>query len=287
MNELIQQPSVELMLAESQAKRWELMQRKAQAYSTSSIVPAQYRAQIEKKEYGVVVGYEPNPSGLANCIVAINMAERMKADEMMVMQNLYIIEGRPSWSSQWVMAMINGCGKFSPLRFKLEDLGIKEVDYIEYVYNKTIKKREPIAKKITVHDFSCVAYATDKSSGVELESSKVSIEIAVKEGWYTKAGSKWQTMPEMMLRYRSASFFGSIYAPELKMGLMTVEECQDMPVDLSIKYPDSIPTNQSEQKIVEDLPDESGQESNHTNGEPSAGDFEINPEAQKQADLDI
>lgn len=291
MNELTQQPSTALMDMESQAKGWELLQRKAQAFSASTIVPAQYRTQIEKKEYGKVVGYEPNPSGLANCIVAMNMAQRMRADELIVMQNLYIIEGRPSWSSQWVIAMINGCGKFSPLRFKVEDLGTKEVDYVEYVYDKISKKREPVAKKITVHDFSCVAYATDKESGVELESTKVSISMAVKEGWYTKTGSKWQTMPEMMLKYRAASFFGSIYAPELKMGLITVEESQDMPVDLSAKYPDAIPTEQPAQPTVTDLPDESEQSAtenttdgvNQTTGETEQ-DFDVNPGAAAAAE---
>lgn len=55
--------------------------------------------------------------------------------------------------------------------------------------------------------------------------------MAVKEGWYTKNGSKWQTMPEMMLRYRAASFFGKLYAPELLMSIQTAEEVQDSTID--------------------------------------------------------
>ena len=35
-------------------------------------------------------------------------------------------------------------------------------------------------------------------------------------------------MPQAMLRYRAASFFGKIYAPELLMGLRTVEEAEDV-----------------------------------------------------------
>jgi hypothetical protein len=35
-------------------------------------------------------------------------------------------------------------------------------------------------------------------------------------------------MDEVMLRYRTASFFGKLYAPELLMGLQTVEEAQDI-----------------------------------------------------------
>lgn len=228
-----------LISIEEQTKSWELMQRKAQAYSQSSLVPSQYRSQIEKKENFKTVLVD-NPSGLANCIIAIDMAQRMRANELMVMQNLSIIQGRPSWSSQWIIAMINGCGRFSPLRFDVKPLGEKEVDYIEYTWED--KRQVPVQKKIKIDNYSCKAWATEKETGQRLESSEITIEMAVKEGWYTKAGSKWQTMPEVMLRYRAASFFGKIYAPELLMGLQSVEESQDV-VDLSTKYPDAIPSD--------------------------------------------
>ena len=258
--------NTQVITIEQETAKWELQQRKAQAYSSSSLVPVQYRSQVEKKEYGKVVGYEPNPSAVANCIIAMNMANRLGADELMVMQNLYIIEGRPSWSSQWNISMVNSCGRFSPLKFKLEDLGVKEVDYVEYQYNQTTKKREAIQKKITIQNFSCVAYATEKATGETLESAAVTIEMAVKEGWYTKAGSKWQTMPEVMLRYRSASFFSSIYAPELKMGLVTTEEAQDInpAVNLAETYPDAIDMpplqQQPAQNFADALTDDEGAE---------------------------
>ncbi|WP_252151905.1 hypothetical protein [Acinetobacter sp. ANC 4177] len=57
--------------------------------------------------------------------------------------------------------------------------------------------------------------------------------MAVKEGWYQKNGSKWQSMPEQMLRYRAASFFGRIYAPDLLMGLRTQEEELDSMIDVT------------------------------------------------------
>lgn len=288
-----------LITIEQETAKWELQQRKAAAFAASSLVPTQYRSQIEKKEgYNTVL--IPNPSAVPNCIIAMNMAHRLGADELMVMQNLYIIEGRPSWSSQWNISMTNSCGRFSPLKFKIEDLGNREVDYFEYVWNSQTKKREAVAKKITIHDFSCVAYATEKSTGEILESAKVTIEMAVKEGWYTKTGSKWQTMPEVMLRYRSASFFSSIYAPELKMGLMTVEEAQDTsPVDLSATYPDAVEiqaatTNDSIAKAIKAAKpevNEPAQSPNIVDGVDQAtgevvgneGDFEINPAAQAAA----
>ena len=195
-----------------------LMQRAAKLLSSSTLVPAAYRAWDEKKG--------DNPNALANCVVSLNMAQRMGADPLMVMQNLYIVEGRPSWSSQWIIAAINGCGRFSPLRFDLKDLGPKEV---EYEVTKWVDRQRVTSKhKATVQNLECVAWAIEKETGARIDSPKVTVEMAVKEGWYGKSGSKWQTMPEVMLRYRTASFFGKLYAPELLMGLQSTEEAHDI-----------------------------------------------------------
>lgn len=215
--------NVEVGLINSQG--FEIMQRIAIMLSKSTLVPAPYRAVIEKKS-GTGVILQENPSAISNCVIALNMAQRMGADPLMVMQNLYIVEGRPSWSSQWIIAAINKCGRFSPLRFEMKDLGEKEV---EYTVSEWIN-RERVNKKLTtkIRNFECVAWALEKDTGEKLTSIAISMEMAVLEGWYSKNGSKWQTMPELMLRYRSASFFGKIYAPELLMGLPSAEETGDI-----------------------------------------------------------
>lgn len=207
---------------------FELAIRQAKLLSSSTLVPAQYRGVIEKKKGGNIT-YEQNDNAIPNCVIAMNMASRMGADPLMVMQNLYIVEGRPSWSSQWIIAAINGCGRFSPLRFELTDNGKKEVEHTvtEWVDNN----RQNRKVKDTIQNLSCVAWAVEKETGERITSPTVTIEMAVKEGWYQKNGSKWQTMPEVMLRYRTASFFGKLYAPELLMGLQTVEEMQDVVID--------------------------------------------------------
>ncbi len=215
---------------------FELSQRIAKMLSASTLVPEQYRQTIKvktgKDQYGnMTYREEPNPNGLANCVIALNMASRLNADPLMVMQNLYLIEGRPSWSSQFIMAAINSCGRFSALRFELEDLGEKEVEYTETVWENRSKKN--VVKKINIRDMSCVAFAVERETGERIESSKITMEMAVKEGWYGKNGSKWQTMPEQMLRYRAASFFGRVYAPELLMGLRSTEEEQERIIDVT------------------------------------------------------
>lgn len=207
------------------ASSFELMQRAARLLANSTLVPAQYRQFNEKKRGGEIDLIE-NPSAIANCVVALNMAQRMRADPLMVMQNLYVVEGRPSWSSQWIIAAINGCGRFSPLRFELTDLGEKEVEYTvtEWVDRQRVNKK----LKTRIRNWQCVAWAIELATGDRVDSPKVSMEMAVKEGWYGKNGSKWQTMEEVMLRYRTASFFGKLYAPELLMGMQSVEEVQDV-----------------------------------------------------------
>lgn len=239
---------------------FEFSQRVANMLSNSTMVPEQYRAVIKvkagKDNYGnMVYRDEPNPNGLPNCIIALNMSNRLGADVMMIMQNLHVIEGRPSWSSQFILASINSCGRFSSLRFEVENRGEIEVEYQETSWVNGRKQNN--TKTLKVENQTCVAWALEagtrmpeftleelkehggvykccKAYGIPLvESSKISMEMAVKEGWYTKNGSKWKTMPEQMLRYRAASFFGRVYAPELLMGLRSVEEEQDRIIDVT------------------------------------------------------
>lgn len=204
----------------------------AQILSNSSLVPKDYRCFIPTKEYGKlqydnqgnVIG-ENNPNATANCLIALNMANRMGYDPLMIMQNLYIIEGRPAWSSQFIIAAINACGKFSPLRFEIVKHGMTDVEYtVTQGYGKN-KTSENV--KTQIENVSCVAWAIEKATGERIESAKIDMVMAVKEGWYQKNGSKWQTMPDQMLRYRAAAFFGRIYAPEILMGIYSADEVRD------------------------------------------------------------
>ena len=211
---------------------FELMQRVSKMLSSSTLVPTAYRAHKEIKEYGQVTGYEENPAALPNCIVALNMAQRMGADPLMIMQNLHIIEGRPSWSSAYIIASINSCGRYSSLRFDISEAGaptVVEYTAVEWKTPEGGGKKRPVEvkKKVTVRHQNCKAWAIEKETGERLESPTVSIQMAIDEGWLTKNGSKWQTIPELMLRYRCASFFGRLYAPELLMGLQASEEVHD------------------------------------------------------------
>lgn len=204
---------------------FEFLQRTAKMFCASSMVPAAYQETITKG-YGQKAKEEHNPAALANCVIALDMSQRMSANPLMIMQNLHIIEGRPSWSSQFIIAAINNCGKFSPLRFDLEWLDEIDANFSTFEWEDGRKNEKK--HKIRIKNARCVAWATEKATGERLESAPVTMEMAVNEGWYGKNGSKWKSMPDLMMRYRSAAFFGRIYAPELLMGLPSSEEAHDI-----------------------------------------------------------
>lgn len=166
-------------------------QRMAQALAASSLVPEQYRGNV------------------ANTLIALEMAQRTGSSPMAVMQNLNIIHGKPSWSSSFIIAALGSCGRFEQIQYQMENRGPKNV------------------RNQQIHDVACRIVTKSKPSGDVLEGPWVSIEMAVLEGWYTKSGSKWQTMPELMLRYRAAAFFGRLYAADVLMGMHSDDEVRD------------------------------------------------------------
>lgn len=210
--------------------QFETMQRVCKLFASSELVPDMYK--ISEKN--------PIEKAMANCMIAIEISQRIGASPLMIMQNMVPIYGKPSWSSKFLISTVNTCGRFNPLRFRFTEKGmLGNVEYTEYTktwvnnpnggkgyYKNDAKTSTFDGKKIM--DIECVAWTTVKGSDEILESSPISLRLAIQEGWYLKAGSKWQTMPKQMLMYRAASFWTNAYAPELSMGMKTVEEQQDI-----------------------------------------------------------
>lgn len=163
---------------------FELLQRVAKAFATSNLVPQQYQGNV------------------ANCMIALNLASRLKADELMVMQNLYVVHGRPGWSAKFLIATFNHCGRFSAVKY--EWIGKQGSD-----------------------EWGCRAWAIEHATGEKIVGPDITIKMAKSEGWYEKKGSKWQTIPQLMLMYRSAAWMINTAAPEISMGLPTAEELVD------------------------------------------------------------
>lgn len=167
---------------------YELTLRVAKAFAASSLVPREYQGSIP------------------NCMIALNLAQRMNADPLMVMQNLVIVHGRPTWSAQYLIATVNVSGRFSAIRY--EFFGERGTD-----------------------EWGCRAWAMERGQNGDSEKlvgAEITIAIAKREGWYGKNGSKWQSIPQQMLMYRAGSWWVRAYAPELSMGLMTADEAGDV-----------------------------------------------------------
>jgi hypothetical protein len=166
-------------------RAFEDAQRIAKALASSTLIPPQFQGQ----------------QGFANCLVALEIAGRMNISPFLCMQHLHIIHGRPSWSSAFIIAMVNGCGRFTPLRFEVSGEG---------------------------DSLACYAVATDIKTNQKLKGPTITMLMAKKEGWSTKSGSKWITMPELMIRYRASAFWGRLFAGDLLVGLQTQEEVIDV-----------------------------------------------------------
>lgn len=208
-NELTKSTQTQAVGVFNNSTSFEHAQRIAKMLCSSTLVPAEYQ------------------NNISNTLVALEMANRVGASPLMVMQNLNVIQGRPAWSSPFIIASINSCGRFAPLKFRFEKRGMKEIGYEYWTGTKAQGNRKKETANLKVEDVACQAWTTD-GSGEVLDGPWVSIEMAVLEGWYTKSDSKWKTMPEVMLRYRAAAFFGRLYCPEIMLGMQTSEELSDI-----------------------------------------------------------
>lgn len=143
-----------------------------------------------------------------SCFVAMQMAIRLQVDPMMFMQKSYIVHGRPGIEATLAIALANKRGPFTgPIQWKFEGKGEAR---------------------------ACTAFATHKETG---ETCEITIDwkTVVAEGWLSKSGSKWKTMPDMMFRYRTAMWLIRAYCPEVILGLQSVEEVIDSaePIDIT------------------------------------------------------
>ena len=162
----------------------------ASVFAKSSLVPQQYQGKTE------------------DCAIAVDMAERMGVTPLMVMQNLYVVKGKPSWSGQACMSFIKAkYGDAEPI----------------YTGQRGTDTR------------GCFVRVT-KPDGEVIEGAEVTIGMAKAEGW--TSNKKWINMPELMLAYRAAAFFARVYCPEILMGVQVEGEVEDSERPQPQKAPD-------------------------------------------------
>lgn len=138
-----------------------------------------------------------------DCTIAVDMANRMGVSPMMVMQNLYVVQGKPQWSGQACTAMIMASGKYKNVR---------------HVYTG----------ERGTDSWGCYLEAENVDTAETEKGAEVTIKMAKDEGWYGKDGSKWKTMPELMLAYRASAFFARVHIPNSLMGCAVEGETEDI-----------------------------------------------------------
>ena len=173
-----------------EVQRFELEQRKAKAFSLSAFFPRH------------LMGQGPNGAqiSVANATIVYDIAYRMNLSPLEVAQSIFIIQGKPSFETKFLVARLNTSGL---LKGRLNTIVSKDGQ-------------------------SAYCEAIDAQAGAVLRGTTITMEMAKREGWLGKNGSKWQTMPTLMLKYRAQSFFINEFFPEVRLGLRTKEEIQDI-----------------------------------------------------------
>lgn len=144
----------------------------AEGLAKSELVPDNYRNKPE------------------SCLIAIDVARQIGArSPIFVMQNLFVVKGKPSWSGQYCDAIVRA--NFKKVKVELSGEGDER------------------GCKVTAYD----------DNGNFCEGTRITIRMAKQEGWFNKTGSKWQTMPDLMLQYRAFAFFARIHCPDKLLGI--------------------------------------------------------------------
>lgn len=195
--------------------------RVARVLMNAQCVPKSFLSDGRKGQIG-------GDAALARVTWGLVAARSIGIDCIIFMSNIYFIHGSPSQSAKLLISCFNQCRRFSPISYKFTG-------------------------KANTDSWSCVATAISKSSGKTIRGAKVSIEMAKKEGWLGKSGSKWQTMPELMLQYRAATFLIRTHAPEISLGFQTKEEVEY--INFS-NQPKEIKTINTDTEVLECVNDE-------------------------------
>lgn len=160
--------------------RYEHVQRVAKVYLGSSMIPGHFKK-------------------LEDVFVVCQMAFRMNVDPLMLLQNTYVVSGKPGLTGQMGIALVNASGILKGrLKFRYEG------------------KDDTRA---------CTAWGIDRESGEILE-CRIDMEVVKGEGWLKN--TKWKTMRDQMLAYRAGAWFGRMYCPDALFGLQTSDELDDV-----------------------------------------------------------
>lgn len=164
-------------------------------YSAQNLAECLQIAQMFAKSRMVPAHFQGK---VEDCYVAIEMAKRLQIDPMMALQNIYVVSGKPGLSGALVISLINSSGKIrGRLKFRIEGTG----------------------------DALAVTASATLVDGDTAEFT-ATMQMAKAEGW--TSNKKYLSMPEVMLRYRAATFLARFNFPEVILGMHSAEEWEDV-----------------------------------------------------------
>ena len=189
-----------------------------QVTTRASLVPTtlseamQFSQEISKSAL-VPKDYQGKPS---NTLVAIQWGMELGLAPMQALQNIAVINGKPSIYGDALLAMVRADSRCGSVREYLE--GDED--------NRTAV---------------CVITRLHKDDEVEEIERKFSINDAKRAGLWGKQGP-WKQYPQRMLQMRARSWAIRDGFPDVIKGLITVEEAQDMPPMKTVKEAQPEPT---------------------------------------------
>ena len=146
-------------------------------------------------------------NAIANGVLVLNMAARLNEDPLTVAQNIYFVGGKPGWGASYMISKANQHGVFrNPIDWDIKGKG---------------------------EDLAVTAFGELKATGKRVQVT-CDMKMAKAEGWTKNA--KYQSMPEQMLRYRSATFLIRLYCPEVMVGVPAAIENELSMKDVTPDY---------------------------------------------------
>ena len=263
------------------SKQFDMAQRVCMMLASSDLVPKEYQYKpigIQNADGSINQALKAQDDAarskaMANCMIALNKAAQLHSDPLTIMQNMAIVYGKPSWSATFLIGTVNTCGRYMPLKFRFGEDGVVKETFTIY---KKGGNGEP--RSINMPNTTCTAYTTERGSDEVLEGTEISVRMAFEEGWLTKDGSKWLTMPKQMLMYRAAAFWIRVYAPEISQGMHTTDEMRDI---VDVPYEEVNERKVAANANALDLPreDNDGTYAAAYPAEPAAVENELKPAA--------
>ena len=172
MNEVVELNEKRQVSVYSDVSLYNNALKMAEGLAKSDLIPDNYKGKPE------------------SCLIAIDVARQIGSrSPLFVMQNLFIVKGKPSWSGQYCDAIVRA--NFKKVKVDLSGEGDER---------------------------GCKVTAYDENDNF-CEGTRITIRMAKQEGWFNKTGSKWQTMPDLMLQYRAFAFFARIHCPDKLLGI--------------------------------------------------------------------